>query len=429
MIAAADTQTLAWVADFERIEKASGGEPSWLRKMRRDGIERFADVGFPTTHDEDWRFTNVAPIARTRFAVAPRASVAAPEIFRDTNAIRLVFVNGHLDSQAPAAGIAAGSLRESLGNSRVAEHFSDGRANPFAALNTAFFEDGAFVEIPKGFVLERPLHLVFVSTADQGPAVSHPRNLLVIGPEAQATIIESYVGLGDEPYFTNAVTEIVAGEGSVVDHYKFQDERAEAFHIAMLETRQERGSSLATSSLSFGGALVRNDITAVLSEGAECTLNGLYLAGGRQHVDHHTTIDHARPHAASREFYKGILVGRSTAVFNGRIVVRKDAQKTDAKQTNKNLVLSDEATINTKPELKIFADDVRCTHGATVGQIDAEALFYLRSRGIGEAKAREMLTVAFAQDMLDRVKVESLRSRLEELLSARLSEGKGIGAK
>ena len=428
MIAAPDTQTGAWLEDFEQLEKTSRGEPSWLRKMRRDAIERFADVGFPTTHDEDWRFTNVAPIARTRFAIAPRASVPSPEVFRDTDAIRLVFVNGRLASKATDSGIVAGSLRESLGNSRVAEHFSDGRVTPFAALNTAFFGDGAFIEIPKGVILTRPLHLVFVSSPDHAPTVSHPRNLLVIGGEAQATIIESYVGFGDEPYFTNAVTEIVVGERAVVDHYKFQDERPQAFHIAVLDTRQERGSTLTTSSLSFGGALVRNEITAVLSEGVECTLNGLYLAGGRQHVDHHTIIDHAQPHAASREFYKGILDGRSTAVFNGRILVRKDAQKTDAKQTNKNLVLSEEATIHTKPELKIFADDVRCTHGATVGQLDAEALFYLRSRGIEEAQAREMLTVAFARDMLDRVKVEGLRARLEETLSARLSESIGIGA-
>lgn len=400
---------------------ASIREPAWLREVRREAKVLFTDRGFPTIRDEEWRFTNVAPIARRQFVLASNVAAPVPEVFPDSGCIRLVFVNGQLVGQAPALPIVAGSLRQALDQGEGAERITIPAAHPFAVLNTASFQDGAFIQIPRGFILDRPLHLVFVSAANGKPTASHPRNLLLIGPDAQATIIESYVGIGEGTYFTNAVTQVVAGENSVVDHYKFQDEPIASYHISLLDVQQARGSNFTTSSLSFGGALVRNDINAALSEGSECTLNGLYLAGGRQHVDHHTTIDHAKPHAASHEFYKGILDGRSTAVFNGKIIVRKDAQKTDAKQTNKNLVLSDESTINTKPELQIHADDVRCTHGATVGQLDSEAIFYLRSRGIGGTEARRMLTLAFARDVIDRVKVAPLRERLERILLERLS--------
>jgi Fe-S cluster assembly protein SufD len=392
-----------------------------LADVRRDARETFSRLGFPTTKDEEWRFTNVAPIARTNFKPAQPVGVSAPEVFRGDDTFRLVFVNGHLVGQVPELPIRAGSLRQSMSEDELAENLILSKTQPFVALNTAEFSDGAFVEVPRGFVLDRPLHLVFVSTGNGSPTVSHPRNVVRIGPKAQATIIETYVGAGEQTYFTNTVTEIHAGEASVVDHYRFQDERVQSFHVGTLDVRQARDSSFTTSSFAFGGALVRNDVNAVLSEGAECTLNGLYLVSGRQHVDNHTTIDHAKPHAASHEFYKGILDGRSSAVFNGKIIVRQDAQKTDAKQTNKNLVLSEDATINTKPELQIFADDVRCTHGATVGQLDPEALFYLRSRGIGAEEARDFLTLAFARDVIDRVKVDVLREHLAGLVLARLS--------
>jgi Fe-S cluster assembly protein SufD len=241
-----------------------------------------------------------------------------------------------------------------------------------------------------------------------------------VGANAHCTIIETYKGQG--AYFNNAVTEIVAGDGAVVDHYKVQLESPEAYHIATMQVALGRSANFSSHSISLGGALVRNDANAVLSEGTEATLNGLYLVNGTQHIDNHTVIDHAKPHGTSHELYKGVLDGTAHAVFNGRIIVRKDAQKTDSKQTNKNLVLSDDAVIDTKPELQILADDVRCTHGATIGQLDAESLFYLQSRGIGKREARDMLTYAFAQDILDRIKVPALKESLEKTLFEKFHE-------
>jgi Fe-S cluster assembly protein SufD len=359
-------------------------------------------------------------------------------------------------------GVKVGSLAAALDTDfeRVETHlarcarFED---HAFVALNTALMEDGAFVHIPRGVVVEEPIHLLFIGTAGADPMVSHPRNLIVAEENSQATVIESYVGgqvfgcsgvqvfgsdkdapafdvAGPEhlntrtpehpiPYFTNAVTEIIAAENAVLDHYKVQRESEAAFHVATLQVQQGRSSNFTSHSISVGGALVRNDIRVVLDgPGGEATLNGLYIVNGRQHVDHHTVIDHAKPHCNSHELYKGILDGHATAVFNGKIYVRPDAQKTDAKQTNQNLLLSRDAVIDTKPQLEIFADDVRCTHGATVGRLDEDALFYLRSRGIGLAEARSLLTYAFASDVLARIKVEPLRTQLEELLFARLSK-------
>jgi len=253
--------------------------------------------------------------------------------------------------------------------------------------------------------------------------VMHPRVLVLVGAQAQCTIVEQYRGVAKEAaYFTNAVTEVVTGEGAVVDHYKIQREHASAFHVASMQVTLGRSANFSSHSISLGGALVRNDVGAVLETGSHATLNGLYIVNGTQHVDNHTVIDHAKPNATSHELYKGILDGKSMAVFNGRIIVRKDAQKTDSKQTNKNLVLSDEATIDTKPELQIHADDVRCTHGATIGQIDEEALFYLRSRAIGRREARSLLTYAFAQDIVDRVKVKPLAESLERILFEKFYE-------
>jgi Fe-S cluster assembly protein SufD len=282
-------------------------------------------------------------------------------------------------------------------------------------------DDGAFVRIARGTVVEQPIHLVFTTLAGAETPVVHPRILVIAGAQSQCRIVESYAGLRGV-YFTNAVTEIVAGEGAVVDHYKVQQEGREAYHVATAQAQVGRSANFSSHSISLGGALVRNDANAVLSEGSHATLNGLYMVNGSQHVDNHTAIDHAKPHGTSHELYKGILDGKSTAVFNGKIFVRKDAQKTDSKQTNKNLVLSDDAVINTKPELQILADDVRCTHGATIGQLDAESMFYLQSRGIGQREARELLIFAFARDVVDRVQVEPLRNTLESALYEKFHE-------
>ena len=375
---------------------------SFVECIREEARQRFADMGYPSTREEDWRFTNVAPIARATFV--PQAAGCR-------------WQKGGLE------GVQISSLAEALRTQPelVEPHlarYADFRESAFVALNTGSFEDGVFVRIAPGAVVEEPIHLIYESAADGRPTVVHPRNLIVAGAHSQATIVESYTGAGS--YLTNSVTELVAGDHAVVDHYKLQTESREAFHMATMQVQLGRDTNFRSHSISLGGALVRNDVNAVLSQGCECTLNGLYLVAGEQHIDNHTSIDHAQPHAASHELYKGILDGHASAVFNGKILVRKDAQKTDAKQTNKNLVLSENAVINTKPELQIHADDVRCTHGATIGQLDAEGIFYLQSRGIGLADARNLLIIAFARDIVDRVKVAALREQLEQMLLEKL---------
>jgi Fe-S cluster assembly protein SufD len=370
-----------------------------IDQIREEARQRFSELGFPTTHDEDWRFTSVAPISRTHFEPSGAGTLPAAA------------------SQA-APGVRITKLTESSVEQYLAR-YANYQTNAFVALNTANFEDGLFIHIAKGAVIEEPIEIVIESSANGHPTASHPRILIVAEPDSQATIVETYKGHGGT-YLTNTVTELIAADHAVIDHYKLQTESADAFHVSTLQVQLGRDTNFRSHSLSFGGALVRNDVNAVLSEGCECTLNGLYLVGGDQHIDNHTSIDHAKPHAASHELYKGILEGHSTAVFNGKILVRKDAQKTDAKQTNKNLVLSEDAVINTKPELQILADDVRCTHGATIGQLDPEGIFYLQSRGIGRADARNMLIYAFARDIVDRIKVAPLREQLEKLLLEKL---------
>jgi Fe-S cluster assembly protein SufD len=428
---------------FSLLEKNSR-VPSWLSKIRKSAMERFGEMGFPTTRNEEWKFTNVAPITRVPF----RAAESNPEVwaegvrgtFAQAGGSRIVFVNGRYASKlsslgALPKGVQAGGFADILAGTsdsaaaalleqHLARH-ADYQEEGFVALNTAFLEDGAFLRIPNGVVVEEPIYLLFFSAcgSDGPPAVSHPRSLVVAGRDSQATVVEGYFGLGEGTYFTNAVTEIVAGENAVIEHYKLQQENESAFHVATLQLLQERSSNFTDHSVSLGGALVRNDVNVVLDgEGGECILNGLYLAMGEQHVDNHTKIDHAKPHCSSRELYKGILDGKAAGVFNGGIIVRKDAQKTDAKQSNKNLLLSEDAVINTKPQLQIWADDVRCTHGATIGQIDPDAIFYLRSRGIDQKAARSLLTYAFTNELLGRMKVDALRSRIEAAVMARLSK-------
>ncbi len=426
-----------YLSHFAQAFPADG--PSWLHGIREAAIARFTDLGFPTTRQEEWRLTNVAPIASVLFKPAVPVDLAPSAIAEldgtsvgDWPCQRLVFVNGRysarLSSGRPLpAGVTVGSLATALRDesAEVEPHlarYAGYADHAFRALNTAFIEDGAFVHVPGGQLLEAPIHLLFVSTASGEAAVSHPRNLIVIGAGSRATVVESYLGVGRDVYFTNAVTELVVGENAVIDHYKVQRESEAAFHVATLQVRQDRSSTVVSHSISLGGALVRNDLTVVLdAEGSECTLNGLYVATGRQHVDHHTTIDHAKPHCTSAELYKGILGGRAKGVFNGRIIVRPDAQKSDAKQTNKNLLLSDDAVIDTKPALEIFCNDVKCTHGATLGQLDRDTLFYLRSRGIADEAARRLLIQAFASDIIDRITLEPIRTTLGELTLGRLS--------
>jgi Fe-S cluster assembly protein SufD len=433
----------AYLENFrERAGARRQREPGWLAEQRQQAIDAFADLGFPAAHDEEWRYTNVTPITRVPFQAARPASIhCAVELveatyWRQSVAARLVFINGHYSPQFSvlsnaARGLEVGSLAGLLTDRRPEANgylrtylgrSSDVRRHAFTALNAALWEDGALVRIPKGLAAAEPIHLVFVSAAGDEPLVSYPRTLVIAERDAQATVIESYVGMESGVCFSNAVSEFILAENARVDHYRLQRENARSFHVGMLQAVLGRSAQFSSHSVSFGGALVRNDVNAVLDdEGADCTLNGLYVGKGKQHVDNHTAIEHARPHGASRQLYHGILDDAATAVFNGRIVVHPNAQKTDAVQKNRNLLLSADAAIDTKPELVIFADDVRCTHGATIGQMDPEALFYLRSRGVGERQARELLIHAFAAEIVDHMKPPAVRDWTESALRSLLS--------
>jgi Fe-S cluster assembly protein SufD len=420
-------------AQFEKSLPVRDGH-SWLHGIRKAALRRFSELGFPTTRNEDWKFTNVEPIAKIPFQTMlsydpngetldwiERASYALPDC------IRLVFVNGFFSAELSTPPYnQGGAIVTSLANAlaihsdRIEPYlarYADFDNHAFTALNTAFIRDGAFISVPKGQSIDRPIHFIFAAVSRGEGCVTHPRNLILAGPHSKLTVVETYVGLEEEAYFTNAVTEMLAAEGANIDHCKILRESEEAFHVATTRLHQARGSKVASQFVSLGGSLVRNEARAVLDdEGCECTLNGLYLARDQQHIDNHTVIDHAKPNCTSHELYKGILDGRAHGVFNGKIFVRQDAQKTDAKQTNQTLLLSEDAVINTKPQLEIYADDVKCTHGATVGQLQDEAIFYLRSRGIGEREAKSLLTFAFANDIIGRLPVSALRSHLEDYL-------------
>ena len=421
-------------------ERRSPREPAWLSDVRRAGFDRFRETGFPTARDEAWKYTNVAPILKVPFAPAaetgPRRLEDLDAADRPTRSgTQLVFVNGRYAAElssgaASREGVEVASLREVLATrpDSVEPHLArvarDG--NAFADVNSALVEDGAFIRIAAGSVLADPIHLLFLSEPDFGPTVSHPRNVVVAEPGSQAVVVESWLGTAGAQYFTNAVTEVVVGEGAVLDFYKVERESVGAFHVATMEVLQKRDSTFTSHSITLGGALVRNDLNVRLdAPGASCTLNGLFLGSGTQHLDNHTKIDHAQPHGTSRELYKGIMSGKSRGVFNGKIIVRQDAQKTDAMQTNKNLLLSKEALVNSEPALEIFADDVKCRHGSTIGQLDETALFYLRSRGIGEEESRALLVYAFASDVASRIRVAPLRAMVERHLGLRLSAGDG----
>jgi Fe-S cluster assembly protein SufD len=437
----AKANTDLYLSSFAQLQKeVEGKQPPWLQQIRKAAISRFSELGFPTPRQEEWKYTEVAPIRRAAFkpaAYEPNGLTAERlnELsFGNLQCPRLVFVNGYYSAELSSfnglpSSVQVQSLAEVLEQDpdRVEAHlarYADYQDHPFVALNTALIQDGALIHVPKGEVVQEPIHLLYLSTAADEAVAIHPRNLIIAEGGSQIAILESYVGLQEGVYFTNSVTEIVAAENTVVDHYKVHQESKEAFHIATLQVHQEGDSSVRAFNGTLGGELTRNEVNVVLDgEGAECTLDGLYLMSGKQHVDNHTRLEHAKPHCESREMYKGILGEKASGVFHGRIVVLPGAQKTDSKQTNNNLLLSDEAVINTKPQLEIYADDVKCTHGATIGQLDPEALFYLRSRGIDKTTARSLLIYAFASQVINRIKVDPVRSRLDEYLFSWLPEG------
>lgn len=429
---------------FEAFERTLNGESqSGLHQLRREAMGKLSDSGFPTTRHEEWKFTNITPITKIDFKPvfsSDAEGIPADQVrqFSFGTHHQLVFIDGHFSIELSTIGtlpkgVFCGSLAAAVevSGDRVRQYLCRQvkiDETPFVSLNTAFLNDGAFIHIPDGVVLEESIHLLFIASG-RGQVLIAPRNLIVLGKRSKASVVESYVSLKDSQYLTDAVTEIVVGDEAVVEHDKLQKESSDAFHVAMIHARLAAKTTFTSNSIAIGGAIVRNNVTAIMdAEGSECTLNGLSLGTASQIIDNHTTIDHAKPHCSSHELYKSILDGRSRGVFNGKIFVRPQAQKTDAKQTNKTLLLSDEATIDTKPQLEIFADDVKCTHGATVGQLDADQVFYLRSRGIDETTARDILTFAFASDVVSRVHVAPLRSQLEALIHDRLDRGRKLGA-
>jgi Fe-S cluster assembly protein SufD len=427
-----------WIATCAQARAEGPSGPAWLDALRTRAAARFADTGFPSTRDEAWRYTSLSAVEQGRFEAhpAPRPEALTPALFErftfepwDCN--HLVFLNGRfapglsraarlpegvrLTSLAEAVTVEPGLVEPHLGR------LADARGRSLTDLNMALMSDGLFLRVPRGTVVQEPIHALFVTMTNGAPAMAHPRNLIVVEEGAQASVVESHAGIDGGGYLSNGVTEIAAADGAVVDHVRLVRETGAGVHLSHLEARLGRSTAVSSHIVSLGGSLVRHDVDAVLDgEGAECTLNGLYVLDGAQHVDNHTLIDHARPNGTSRELYKGVLDGRARGVFDGTIIVRPDAQKSDARQVNRNLLLSEDALADSKPTLQIHADDVKCSHAATIGQIEENALFYLRARGLSEEMARSLLVHAFVSDILGRIRIGPVRAGLECMLFTRL---------
>ncbi len=428
-----------YINSFELFEKSLNGESKLpIHSFRKEAINNFSKLNFPSTYEEEWRYTNLSPLFKQNFTLAHgKLHLTSNQIknflFDGLKGSLLVFVNGFYDEQLsqidslPKGAVVCNLEQAFEDYSDVIEkHFgkyADHSNHVFTALNSAFTKEGAFIFIPDGKIAEYPVHILFIADSGNDKLLIQPRNLIVAGKNSQVSIIEHYVSMNNGTYFTNNVTEIVAEENAVIDHVRVQEESKQAFHIAGMEVNQERTSNFTSHFISLGAEIARNDFNARFNdEGGECTLNGLYLIGGNQLFDAHTMIDHAKPHCNSHEHYKGILDDKSRGVFNGKVMVRKDAQKTNAFQENNNIILSTEALVNTKPQLEIFADDVKCSHGATIGQLDMDSMFYLKTRGIGEETAKAILIHAFASDVVQSIKIEPIKEYLERILSARFNQ-------
>ena len=413
----------------------SSNEPAWAGERRSRGMERFLDIGIPTTRHEAWKYTNLSALAKSEFRLARDRDGEIspldlkPATIQKDAAAEIVFVNGHYSERLSVVrGLPAGAtvspifaaenadlVRENIGT------IADGRTHPFVALNDALSNDGAIVHLAKNTTLDRPVHLLFLTVGEDEPVITSPRILVVAEANTQLTLVESWKSIGTGRVFNNVVVEVVTHENARVEHYKLVQESEEVRHIASTWQRQGRDSSYVNRLIVVGAGTARNEIHSTLDgEGAETVLDGLYLLDQNQHLDNQTIIDHAKPRTTSIEHYKGILDDASRGIFEGRIIVRPDAQKTNAKQTNNNLILSREATAHSTPQLEIYADDVKCAHGSTIGRLDEAALFYLRARGISEEQARHILTAGFASEIVQRVGVAAIRERLESFLQTRL---------
>tara|TARA_B100001769_G_scaffold17826_1_gene11993 strand:+ start:1556 stop:2881 length:1326 start_codon:yes stop_codon:yes gene_type:complete len=424
-------------ADFMQLKNTK--ENDWFSKQRQLAFDIFQESGFPNTRVEDWKYTDVKPIAKNTFSNITESNVASDNneideiLIKDLDCVNLVFINGaysekYSDIKNISSKIVIKSMADALINdeSLLKKHLTkhiNQELNSFTALNTAFIQDGAYINISANTNIDKPINITYISRDSNHPFATHPRNLIVMGENSNATVIENYVGSGKVNYFTNSVTETVLLQGAVLKHYKIQQEGSSAFHIASLNTSQSKDSRFESHLVSIGGALVRNNINASLNEeGAEIIMNGLYMTEDVQHVDNHTRVDHLKPHTQSHQNYRGVLNGKSRGVFNGKVVVHPQAQKIEAYQNNANLLLSDDAEIDTKPELEIYADDVKCTHGATVGQLDDDMLFYLRSRAVDEKTARSLLTYAFADEVISEINIKEIQNKLERLIIGRLPD-------
>ena len=435
--AAPESRVERYAAEFERAAPAG---PAWLQAMRREAMDRLAASGFPTTKQEEWRFTSVAPIVETPFErpgpkAAGLALVRSHEIC-EAHRHLLVFVNGQFTpSLSQVSGLPKGAFIGSLREGGlkhapvelVEQHYGRATAavrSPFANLNTAFADDGALIYLPPGVAMDEPVQLLYLAVPNGAPVVTHPRNLVIADRESRVSLVETYGGTAGSVYWSNAVTEIIAGAGSRVDAYRVQRDSEKAYHTGATYSDQGRDSNVSVHPVVFGAVLSRHDIVTRLGgENGRCIINGLYILGGKQHADHHTTIDHAQPHCESHEYMNGVLDGKSHGVFTGRIIVRPGAQRTDSKQTNNNLVLSEDARADSQPQLEIYADDVKCTHGATLGPIDPNKMFYLTSRGIPTAEARSLLTYGFGAEIIDRMDIAPLQAQLDRMIRQRVLHG------
>lgn len=440
MVAEATREKSVYAGMFAALKERLGArEASWTKRLREDAMERFEQLGFPTAFDEEWKYTSLAAITRREFvpgfdtqSVELESSALEAFGYAEAKGSQLVFVNGRFSRElssmeALPGGVVAGNLADALTNEHaemVRESLArraDYRENALVALNTALASEGVFLKIPKGVRVETPVHLLFLSAPQESPVVSFPRVLVLAGAQSEATLIESYASTEDGSYWTNAVVEIVLEDGARLEHYKIQREASGAFHTATTQVDLAASSLFDTTTITFGAELSRHDINVHLrARGAECRVDGLYMVSAGQHTDTHSLIEHAAPYCTSRQLYKGILDGKSRAVFNGKVYVREGAIQTDAQQTNRNLLLSNDARVDTKPQLEIFADDVKCAHGATVGQLEEEELFYLISRGLRPELAQNLLTYGFAEEVINKIRIESIKAQLDEAVLNRL---------
>ncbi len=413
-----------YLDDFERLR----GRDKYLSSQRLAAINAFRETGFPSSRQEDWKYTDVRPIAKKRFvnlSAAGSVHIAPDEIhslkFQGGQCIDLVFINGvYSEACSNPDGlpedVSVKNLADALGDhdSLLEEYLTrddENKTNVFATLNTAFIQHGIYINVPQGVRIKKPINILYVTKDTGKPHVTHPRNLIVMGKHSEAILIENYVGLDAADYFTNTVTQIVLAENAILRYYKAQEESPKASHISNLNVRQDKNSRFESHLLSLGGALIRNDTHIRLTaEGAGVIMHGLYMTEDQQHIDNHLRVDHLSPHTVSVQNYRGVLRGKSRAVFNGKIVVHPQAQKTESRQNNANLLLSDDAEIDTKPELEIYADDVKCSHGATVGQLDQDMLFYLRTRAIDEATAKSLLTYTFMAEIIAAIDSTPIRN-------------------